>query len=150
MELYIYIYADSWKAKIYAECLGGSFTSDAYHMMEPHQVGNFIHENYQRIAGIPAQIWHCVFSHYKTWKPYILTYIYYMLYQIGSGVVLCIEKALAHSRVKREDVNYICETMSWSFYHLWELRKLYRRKTLECEESIRKNRAYNAEYIIYL
>ncbi|XP_015069010.1 3-oxoacyl-[acyl-carrier-protein] synthase II, chloroplastic-like [Solanum pennellii] len=51
------------KAKIYAEFLGGSFTSDAYHMIEPHPE--------------------------------------------GSGVVLCIEKALAQSGVKREDVNYI-------------------------------------------
>ncbi|KAF3656505.1 3-oxoacyl-[acyl-carrier-protein] synthase II, chloroplastic [Capsicum annuum] len=51
------------KAKIYAEFLGGSFTSDAYHMIEPHPE--------------------------------------------GSGVVLCMEKALAHSGVKREDVNYI-------------------------------------------
>lgn len=30
-----------------------------------------------------------------------------MLYKIGSGVVLCIEKALVQSGVKREDVNYI-------------------------------------------
>ncbi|PHU22337.1 3-oxoacyl-[acyl-carrier-protein] synthase II, chloroplastic [Capsicum chinense] len=51
------------RAKIYAEFLGGSFTSDAYHMIEPHPE--------------------------------------------GSGVVLCMEKALAHSGVKREDVNYI-------------------------------------------
>ncbi|PHT52530.1 3-oxoacyl-[acyl-carrier-protein] synthase I, chloroplastic [Capsicum baccatum] len=51
------------KAKIYAEFLGGSFTSDSYHMIEPHPE--------------------------------------------GSGVVLCMEKALAHSGVKREDVNYI-------------------------------------------
>ncbi|KAK1365134.1 Beta-ketoacyl-[acyl-carrier-protein] synthase I [Heracleum sosnowskyi] len=50
-------------AKIYAEFLGGSFTSDAYHMTEPHPD--------------------------------------------GAGVILCIEKALAHSGVSREDVNYI-------------------------------------------
>lgn len=30
-----------------------------------------------------------------------------MLYKIGSGVVLCIEKVLAQSGVMREDVNYI-------------------------------------------
>ncbi|KAL3375664.1 hypothetical protein AABB24_006897 [Solanum stoloniferum] len=56
-------HAKKRKAKIYAEFLGGSFTSDAYHMIEPHPE--------------------------------------------GSGVVLCIEKALAQSGVKREDVNYI-------------------------------------------
>ncbi|KAJ8553232.1 hypothetical protein K7X08_023910 [Anisodus acutangulus] len=56
-------HAKKRKAKIYAELLGGSFTSDAYHMIEPHPE--------------------------------------------GSGVVLCIEKALAQSGVKREDVNYI-------------------------------------------
>ncbi|XP_015070593.1 3-oxoacyl-[acyl-carrier-protein] synthase II, chloroplastic-like [Solanum pennellii] len=56
-------HAKTRKAKIYAEFLGGSFTSDAYHMIEPHPE--------------------------------------------GSGVVLCIEKALAQSGVKREDVNYI-------------------------------------------
>ncbi|KAK9101596.1 hypothetical protein Scep_025026 [Stephania cephalantha] len=50
-------------AKIYAEFLGGSITSDAYHMTEPHPE--------------------------------------------GTGVVLCIEKALAQSGVSREDVNYI-------------------------------------------
>ncbi|KAL9442000.1 hypothetical protein AB3S75_020494 [Citrus x aurantiifolia] len=50
-------------AKIYAEFCGGSFTSDAYHMTEPHPD--------------------------------------------GVGVILCIEKALAHSGVSREDVNYI-------------------------------------------
>ncbi|KAH9652850.1 3-oxoacyl-(acyl-carrier-protein) synthase II [Citrus sinensis] len=50
-------------AKIYAEFRGGSFTSDAYHMTEPHPD--------------------------------------------GVGVILCIEKALAHSGVSREDVNYI-------------------------------------------
>ncbi|KAH0776430.1 hypothetical protein KY290_007841 [Solanum tuberosum] len=49
-------HAKKRKAKIYAEFLGGSFTSDAYHMIEPHPEGNFIHGNYQRIAGIPAQI----------------------------------------------------------------------------------------------
>lgn len=56
-------HAKKRKAKIYAEFLGGSFTSDAYHMIEPHPE--------------------------------------------GSGVILCIEKALAQSGVKREDVNYI-------------------------------------------
>ncbi|KAM3380041.1 3-oxoacyl-OS-acyl-carrier-protein [Capsicum galapagoense] len=56
-------HAKKRKAKIYAEFLGGSFTSDAYHMIEPHPE--------------------------------------------GSGVVLCMEKALAQSGVKREDVNYI-------------------------------------------
>ncbi|MCD7462660.1 Protein TRANSPORT INHIBITOR RESPONSE 1 [Datura stramonium] len=56
-------HAKKRKAKIYAELLGGSFTSDAYHMIEPHPE--------------------------------------------GSGVVLCIEKALAQSGVKRKDVNYI-------------------------------------------
>ncbi|CAN4087007.1 unnamed protein product [Withania somnifera] len=56
-------HAKKRKAKIYAEFLGGSFTSDAYHMIEPHPE--------------------------------------------GSGVVLCIEKALAQSGVNREDVNYI-------------------------------------------
>uniref|UniRef100_A0A8F9R571 beta-ketoacyl-[acyl-carrier-protein] synthase I n=1 Tax=Delphinium ajacis TaxID=37494 RepID=A0A8F9R571_DELAJ len=50
-------------ATIYAEFLGGSFTSDAYHMTEPHPE--------------------------------------------GTGVVLCIEKALAQSGVSREDVNYV-------------------------------------------
>ncbi|CAN4089147.1 unnamed protein product [Withania somnifera] len=56
-------HAKKRKAKIYAEFLGGSFTSDAYHMIEPHPE--------------------------------------------GSGVVLCIEKALAQSGVNRENVNYI-------------------------------------------
>ncbi|KAK9075935.1 hypothetical protein SSX86_004265 [Deinandra increscens subsp. villosa] len=51
-------------AKIYAELLGGSFSSsDAYHMTMPHPE--------------------------------------------GSGVKLCIEKALSQSGVAREDVNYI-------------------------------------------
>ncbi|XP_024970116.1 3-oxoacyl-[acyl-carrier-protein] synthase II, chloroplastic-like [Cynara cardunculus var. scolymus] len=50
-------------AKIYAEFLGGSFTCDAYHMIEPHPD--------------------------------------------GTGIALCIEKALAQSGVAREDVNYI-------------------------------------------
>lgn len=50
-------------AHIYAEFLGGSFTSDAYHMTEPHPE--------------------------------------------GTGVTLCIEKALAQSGVSREDVNYV-------------------------------------------
>ncbi|KAK4492987.1 hypothetical protein RD792_000042 [Penstemon davidsonii] len=50
-------------ATIYAEFLGGSFTSDAYHMTEPHPE--------------------------------------------GTGVILCIEKALAQSGVSKEDVNYI-------------------------------------------
>ncbi|KAD2806285.1 hypothetical protein E3N88_39662 [Mikania micrantha] len=50
-------------AKIYAEFMGGSFTCDAYHMIEPHPD--------------------------------------------GTGITLCIEKALAQSGVAREDVNYI-------------------------------------------
>lgn len=50
-------------AKIYAEFLGGSFTSDAYHLTEPHPD--------------------------------------------GSGLVLCIEKALSQSGVAKEDVNYV-------------------------------------------
>ncbi|KAL6585691.1 Protein TRANSPORT INHIBITOR RESPONSE 1 [Orobanche minor] len=50
-------------ATIYAEFLGGSFTSDAYHMTEPHPE--------------------------------------------GTGVILCVEKALAQSGVSKEDVNYI-------------------------------------------
>uniref|UniRef100_A0A8F9R5F1 beta-ketoacyl-[acyl-carrier-protein] synthase I n=1 Tax=Delphinium elatum TaxID=46247 RepID=A0A8F9R5F1_9MAGN len=50
-------------ATIYAEFLGGSFTSDAYHMTEPHPE--------------------------------------------GTGVILCIEKALTQSGVSREDVNYV-------------------------------------------
>ncbi|GJS43064.1 3-oxoacyl-[acyl-carrier-protein] synthase II, chloroplastic-like protein [Tanacetum coccineum] len=50
-------------AKIYAEFLGGSFTCDAYHMIEPHPD--------------------------------------------GTGITLCIEKALSQSGVAREDVNYI-------------------------------------------
>ncbi|KAL5698328.1 beta-ketoacyl-[acyl-carrier-protein] synthase II [Ranunculus cassubicifolius] len=50
-------------ANIQAEFLGGSFTSDAYHMTEPHPE--------------------------------------------GTGVVLCIEKALAQSGISREEVNYV-------------------------------------------
>uniref|UniRef100_A0A8F9R570 3-oxoacyl-[acyl-carrier-protein] synthase I, chloroplastic n=1 Tax=Delphinium ajacis TaxID=37494 RepID=A0A8F9R570_DELAJ len=50
-------------ATIHAEFLGGSFTSDAYHLTEPHPE--------------------------------------------GTGIALCIEKALAQSRVPREDVNYV-------------------------------------------
>nr|GMD32162.1 3-oxoacyl-[acyl-carrier-protein] synthase II, chloroplastic-like [Ipomoea batatas]GMD32194.1 3-oxoacyl-[acyl-carrier-protein] synthase II, chloroplastic-like [Ipomoea batatas] len=50
-------------ATIYAEFLGGSFTSDAHHMTEPHPE--------------------------------------------GTGVVLCIEKAIANSGVCKDDVNYI-------------------------------------------
>ncbi|CAI9280905.1 unnamed protein product [Lactuca saligna] len=50
-------------AKIYAEFLGGSFTSDAYHMTESRPD--------------------------------------------GTGIALCIEKALTQSGVAREDVNYI-------------------------------------------
>ncbi|XP_019198739.1 PREDICTED: 3-oxoacyl-[acyl-carrier-protein] synthase II, chloroplastic-like [Ipomoea nil] len=50
-------------ATIYAEFLGGSFTSDAHHMTEPHPE--------------------------------------------GTGVVLCIEKAIANSGICRDDVNYI-------------------------------------------
>uniref|UniRef100_A0A0C9SAU4 beta-ketoacyl-[acyl-carrier-protein] synthase I n=1 Tax=Wollemia nobilis TaxID=56998 RepID=A0A0C9SAU4_9CONI len=50
-------------AKIYAEFLGGSSTSDAYHMTEPHPE--------------------------------------------GTGVLLCIEKALRQAGVKRESVNYV-------------------------------------------
>ncbi|PWA80954.1 fatty acid biosynthesis 1 [Artemisia annua] len=50
-------------AKIYAEFMGGSFTCDAYHMIEPHPD--------------------------------------------GTGITLCIEKALSQSGVAREDVNYI-------------------------------------------
>ncbi|GJX01233.1 3-oxoacyl-[acyl-carrier-protein] synthase II, chloroplastic-like protein isoform X1 [Tanacetum coccineum] len=50
-------------ANIYAEVLGGSFSSDAYHMTQPHPE--------------------------------------------GSGIILCIEKALSQSGVAREDVNYI-------------------------------------------
>lgn len=50
-------------ANIYAEILGGSFSSDAYHMTQPHPE--------------------------------------------GSGIILCIEKALSQSGVAREDVNYI-------------------------------------------
>ncbi|KAI3896863.1 hypothetical protein MKX03_013514, partial [Papaver bracteatum] len=50
-------------ATIYAEFLGGSFTSDAYHMTEPHPD--------------------------------------------GTGVILCIERALASAGVSKEDVNYV-------------------------------------------
>ncbi|XP_019159646.1 PREDICTED: 3-oxoacyl-[acyl-carrier-protein] synthase II, chloroplastic-like [Ipomoea nil] len=50
-------------ATIYAEFLGGSFTSNAHHMTEPHPE--------------------------------------------GTGVVLCIEKAIANSGICRDDVNYI-------------------------------------------
>ncbi|GLJ19033.1 hypothetical protein SUGI_0341520 [Cryptomeria japonica] len=50
-------------AKIYAEFLGGSSTSDAYHMTEPHPE--------------------------------------------GTGVVLCIEKALHQAGVSKESVNYV-------------------------------------------
>ncbi|XP_010477131.1 PREDICTED: 3-oxoacyl-[acyl-carrier-protein] synthase II, chloroplastic-like isoform X1 [Camelina sativa] len=50
-------------ATIYAEFLGGSFTSDAYHITEPHPD--------------------------------------------GAGVILCIEKALAHAGISKEDINYI-------------------------------------------
>ncbi|KAI3933879.1 hypothetical protein MKX01_028205 [Papaver californicum] len=50
-------------ATIYAEFLGGSFTSDAYHMTEPHPE--------------------------------------------GTGVILCIERALASAGVSKEDVNYV-------------------------------------------
>ncbi|KAB1218324.1 3-oxoacyl-[acyl-carrier-protein] synthase II, chloroplastic [Morella rubra] len=50
-------------AKIYAEFLGGSFSSDAYHITEPRPD--------------------------------------------GSGVVICIEKALANSGVAKENVNYV-------------------------------------------
>ncbi|KAL6496449.1 Protein TRANSPORT INHIBITOR RESPONSE 1 [Orobanche gracilis] len=50
-------------ATIYAEFLGGSFTSDAHHMTEPHPE--------------------------------------------GTGVILCVEKALAQAGVSKEDVNYI-------------------------------------------
>ncbi|XP_047972902.1 3-oxoacyl-[acyl-carrier-protein] synthase II, chloroplastic-like isoform X3 [Salvia hispanica] len=56
-------HAKSRGATIYAEFLGGSFTSDAYHMTEPHPQ--------------------------------------------GTGVILCLEKALAQSGVSKEDVNYI-------------------------------------------
>ncbi|KAL6507119.1 Protein TRANSPORT INHIBITOR RESPONSE 1 [Orobanche hederae] len=56
-------HAKSRGATIYAEFLGGSFTSDAYHMTEPHPE--------------------------------------------GTGVILCVEKALAQSGVSKEDVNYI-------------------------------------------
>ncbi|XP_042031918.1 3-oxoacyl-[acyl-carrier-protein] synthase II, chloroplastic-like isoform X1 [Salvia splendens] len=56
-------HAKSRGATIYAEFLGGSFTSDAYHMTEPHPQ--------------------------------------------GTGVILCVEKALAQSGVSKEDVNYI-------------------------------------------
>ncbi|PHT89397.1 hypothetical protein T459_04510 [Capsicum annuum] len=37
----------------------------------------------------------------------IPTDFFYILYKIGSGVVLCMEKVLVQSRVKSEDVNYI-------------------------------------------
>ncbi|GLJ10542.1 hypothetical protein SUGI_0130100 [Cryptomeria japonica] len=50
-------------AKIYAEFLGGSLSSDAYHLTEPHPE--------------------------------------------GTGILLCIEKALKQSGVAREDVNYV-------------------------------------------
>ncbi|KAK7291783.1 hypothetical protein RIF29_07201 [Crotalaria pallida] len=50
-------------ANIYAEFLGGSLTSDAYHVTEPRPD--------------------------------------------GAGVILCIERALVHSGVSKEDVNYI-------------------------------------------
>ncbi len=50
-------------AKIYAEFLGGSSTSDAYHMTNPHPE--------------------------------------------GTGVLLCIEKALRQAGVRRENVNYV-------------------------------------------
>ncbi|XP_010498338.1 PREDICTED: 3-oxoacyl-[acyl-carrier-protein] synthase II, chloroplastic-like isoform X1 [Camelina sativa] len=56
-------HAKSRGATIYAEFLGGSFTSDAYHITEPHPD--------------------------------------------GAGVILCIEKALAHAGISKEDVNYI-------------------------------------------
>ncbi|CAH8252822.1 unnamed protein product [Arabidopsis lyrata] len=50
-------------ATIYAEFLGGSFTSDAYHITEPRPD--------------------------------------------GAGVILCIEKTLAHAGISKEDINYI-------------------------------------------
>ncbi|KAM3250386.1 hypothetical protein P3S67_022793 [Capsicum chacoense] len=51
-----------------------------------------------RIAGIAAQI---------SYRVSIPTDFFYILYKIGSGVVLCMEKVLVQSRVKSEDVNYI-------------------------------------------
>lgn len=35
------------------------------------------------------------------------SYFFYFTYDTGIGVILCIEKALAHSGIPREDINYI-------------------------------------------
>ncbi|KAK6264312.1 hypothetical protein SCA6_019746 [Theobroma cacao] len=58
-------------AKIYAEFLGGSFTSDAYHITDPHPDDDF---------SLPIS---------------------------GTGMNLCIKKALDQAGVAKEDVNYI-------------------------------------------
>ncbi|GKV09766.1 hypothetical protein SLEP1_g21215 [Rubroshorea leprosula] len=72
-------HAKKWGAKIYAELPGGGFTSDAYHMTEPHPNA----QHYPRMWGEGK-----IKSH-------------------GRGMALHIEKALAQSGVAREDVNYI-------------------------------------------
>lgn len=69
--------------------MGGSFSSDAYNIAEPHPDGqhsgflNFLEPVIQFLSNISFYL------------------------NSGMGIVSCIEKALAQYGVAREDVNYI-------------------------------------------
>ncbi|KVI12231.1 Beta-ketoacyl synthase, active site-containing protein [Cynara cardunculus var. scolymus] len=75
-------------ANIYAEVLGGSFTSDAYHPTKPHPEGK--HDACSILYSKS-----CVMELDELGP------------LLGTGAILCMEKALSQSGVTREDVNYI-------------------------------------------
>lgn len=83
-------------AEIYAEFLGGSFTCDAYHMTEPHPDGMEDHFNLDDALN-------------RSLSDVIITESVVSSSDIfvGTGVRLCIEKALAQSGVRPQDVNYV-------------------------------------------
>ncbi|KAG6389101.1 hypothetical protein SASPL_150560 [Salvia splendens] len=87
-------HAKSRGATIYAEFLGGSFTSDAYHMTEPHPQG-FSWKVQLRLLNIFLPAAMCIdLLTLPSYKQELVSF-------------LCVEKALAQSGVSKEDVNYI-------------------------------------------
>lgn len=115
-------------ATIYAEFLGGSFTCDAYHITEPRPDGNWFSdplsffffflrliyfsmklkrylwdEHYlvarEHISRLYFQ-WFLIHSTLFHWRRYLIS-------SAGAGVILAIEKALAHAGISKEDINYV-------------------------------------------